>query len=382
MYLRALAISSAVAVILVACQPGTREIAPFPGQGGGSTTSGSGGDDLLLDAGPNGPPPADAGGLCGNQIHKVQTSPPNVYFVLDASGSMSSPAPSGTRYSFVQVQAAKIVKDLRYAINAGAAVFPLNATFDDACKVGGQVFPVTYNNPIGFDQATKYIQPGGGTPTSATLVALKPLLTALSGNTIVVLATDGGPNCNPSAACDITECQENIEGCVPNETCCAQQINCCAPGQTAGPTACIDRVASVQAVADLWAAGIKVAVIGIPGSKPYAKVLTEMALAGGAPQLSTPFYYAVDDLAQLGLVLQGIAGAAIPCDYTIADPPMDPNYTNVYLDKMIVPSSPTDGWTWTSPTTVTLHGAACSKVKSGTVAQVQIVSGCPTEVAK
>src|SRR5262249_38165038 len=157
---------------------------------------------------------------------------------------------------------------------------------------------------------------------------------------------DGGPNCNAAATCDISECQENIEGCLPGETCCAMGTNCCAPGASAGPLSCIDHAASVEAVADIWAAGVKVYVVGIPGSAPYAKVLSDMALAGGAPQLGTPFYYAVDDLSNLGFVLQSIASAEISCSYTLADPPTDPNYTNVYFDQDIVPSDAANGWTW------------------------------------
>ena len=64
--------------------------------------------------------------------------------------------------------------------------------------------------------------------TAATRSALLPKLSALPGKVIVVLATDGGPNCNPDAMCDIGECQENIEGCVPGETCCADRSRGCA----------------------------------------------------------------------------------------------------------------------------------------------------------
>lgn len=365
---------------LYACTPSLADYSfRDAGNGGGSTTTGSGGDSLALDAGGGGPPPADAGGLCGNEFHKIATNPPNVYFVLDRSGSMAAPAPGGTRYSVVQSASAQIVKHLEALIKAGAMVFPGSG---DECSAGQEVFATTYGDSFGFKLATQKVNPIGGTPTAATLTALLPKLHGLPGKTVVVLATDGGPNCNEQATCDKSGCMENIEGCLPQDDCCALQQNCCTPNGPAGPLNCVDHDPTVAAVAALKAAGIKVYVIGIPGSEAYEKVLADMALAGGAAISTWPFYYRVDDLGTISSILAGAAGSAIPCDFKLADVPTDPTLTNVYLDKQIVLQDPADGWTWTAADTVTLHGAACNKLHSGLVAQVQIVSGCPTEAAK
>ncbi len=148
-----------------------------------------------------------------------------------------------------------------------------------------------------------------------------------------MLATDGGPNCNANASCTTAECTENIEGCDPGDTCCAQNVNCCAPGGPAGPLNCIDHLATVTAVSKMAAAGVKVYVIGIPGSQSYANVLTQMALAGGAPMGSAPFYYDVQDLSTLEPILQTIAGAAVSCDITLANPPAMQGDTNVYFGE-------------------------------------------------
>jgi hypothetical protein len=78
-------------------------------------------------------------------------------------------------------------------------------------------------------------------------------------------------------------------------------------------------------------------------------------------------------------VLQGIAGSSVSCDITIADPPPTQSDTNVYLDQQLLLSDPVNGWTWTAVNVVTLHGTACEELQSGHVAQVQVVSGCPTE---
>lgn len=374
--------SALAAGLWMGCTPALLPREPFGAGGSGGATdgaTGTGGVSFTLDGGDPGPPAADAGGLCGNQIHGLVTDPPNVYFVLDTSGSMATVVGGSTRYQSVQTAAAKMVGHLRLLIKAGAATFP---GASDPCATGAQVFPLSFDKAAAFDDATRNIMPFGGTPTAATLLALLPQLHAVPGKTIVVLATDGGPNCNAGATCDISGCMENIEGCLPTDACCAQNQNCCAPGGPAGALNCVDKDPTVNAVAALASVGIRTAVIGVPGSQVYGSVLSAMALAGGAPLASYPFYYKVDNLGTLINVLGAIAGAALSCDFTITDPPKDLGYTNVYLDQTVVSSDPVDGWTWSAPGVVTLHGASCEKLHSGLVAQVQIVSGCPTKVAQ
>jgi hypothetical protein len=336
---------------------------------------------LALDSGTGGPPAADASGYCGNQVHQITLQPLTVYFVFDVSGSMATPVTGGTRYSVVRAAAVKLVTDLRYVVKAGAAAFP-RQTSQDPCAAGGEIFPPTLNAPSAFAAALAPLQPYGGTPTAATLLALAPKLAALPGRVIAVLATDGGPNCNAAATCSTSECIENIEGCGPNDTCCAQGINCCAPGEPAGPTNCVDTGATVAAVGQVAAAGVKVYVVGIPGSQVYADVLTQMAFAGNAEMPSSPFYYDVQNLGTLAGVFKTIAGAEVPCDITVDDPPSSQGDTNVYLDQMIVLYDPVDGWTWSASNVVTLHGAACAELQSGAVSQVQVVSGCPTQATQ
>ena len=348
-----------------------------PGSGG----AGTGGADLFGDAGHDGPPPADASGLCGNQIQEIITDPPNLYFVLDASGSMNEPASGGfTRYQLLQQGATQMVASLGSLIDVGAAVFPIGASPASACAVGGEVFPVSPGDPIspmtgptteGFIQATS-VTPAGGTPTAATLTALQPGLAKLKGRTVVLLATDGGPNCDAAITCGANQCIPNIEGsCVPAGT------NCCAMGGTVGPTGCLDQSAAVAAVGALAAAGIPVVVIGIPGSEVYADVLNAMAAAGD-PQVPGTSYYAVTDFGQLEQTFAEIASGYISCDFTLKTPPPDEDHTNVYFDQTVVPQDPANGWVWKSPGEIELVGTSCAALKAGKVVQVQIVSGCPT----
>jgi hypothetical protein len=332
---------------------------------------------------PDGPPDLDADGLCGNQIHQAIANAPNIYFVLDTSGSMADDAPGGTRFGVVRTATLEVIRSLGPLINVGLALFPYEPTQEDPCHRGQQVLSVKPGDPktgedgpttLAFVSATA-VEPNGGTPTAETLANLLPDLQALEGETIVVLATDGGPNCNFDAACGQDDCTINIEGICP------WAVNCCDPDYY-GPVSCLDRAATLSAIADIADAGIDVYVVGIPGSLPYAGLLGQMAIVGGGATGSAPFYHQVEDLSTLEDVFRDIASVVISCEFDLVDPPLEPGFTNVYLDTELLPLDPDDGWGWKTDSVVELYGAACARLKAGEVGQVQIVSGCPTETPK
>jgi hypothetical protein len=378
------------AIAIGACSRADQTTFTTTGVGGSSSASSTGNFGGFNAGTDGGPPPLDAGGLCGNQQHEIVSDSPNIYFVLDTSGSMASVV-TGTkhsRYDLLRDAAINVVRSLGALINVGAALFPQGASAKDSCAEGKEVMPVqpgtsAPDDPNAGDSATTLkfekatnVDPKGGTPVSATLNALLPNLKKLPGRTIVVLATDGGPNCNASAVCDKDQCMANIEGmCVP-------AVNCCAPGGPAGPEMCIDRPATVSAISAFASAGIQVYVVGIPGSETYSDVLGAMALAGGAPGFAPPYYFKVDDAATLSATLGSIASLVVSCDFDVKDPPKTPDMTNVYLDNTVLPADPVNGWAWKTPTVVELRGDACQRLKSGKVRRVQIVSGCPTEMPK
>jgi hypothetical protein len=353
--------------------------------------TGAGGDTFLGTGGGNTPPPPDAGFLCGQLITQVHKDPPNVYFVLDTSGSMATPVGVSTRFSLVHGAAVDLVQNLGGLLNVGAALFPLAVTQDDSCHAGGEVLPVTPGDMLDintFSQLTD-ASPFGGTPTAATLEALYPTLTALPGRTIVVLATDGGPNCDADAMCGADDCMDNIEGACNQTMCCTPTgPSCCGPDTMNGALNCIDRKASVAAVAKLAAAGIRVYVVGVPGSETYGTVLDQMALVSGAPQIAPPFYYKVEDYSSLSGTLASIAAIEVSCDFDLVTPPPDPSRVNVYLDDDVVLQDPDNGWVWGLEAymvpvhVVELRGDACQQLKSGKVKQVQIAAGCPTMATK
>jgi hypothetical protein len=350
-----------------------------------------------LDAGlGDGPPGADASGLCGNQLIPAVENRPNLYFVIDRSGSMQlvDPGQPYDRYTMARVAIARALRLIGHRVSYGAAVFPSFRDADD-CAAGLEIFPTTAGDPpsyassgvdgpvlLEFLTRLATVTPDGGTPTSATLRALQPALTALSGTTYVVLATDGAPNCNPSASCGVDQCERNLQQQVIGGRNCDANFNCCDPTWVVdGPLSCIDADATEAAVAELAQAGIQTFVIGMPGSATYASVLDRLALAGGTARSTSPRYYSVNDGDELAEAVRQIGvSVAITCDIALNAAPPDPKLVNVYFDNSLLAFDEIDGWAWTGETTLQIRGAACEELLSGEVLQVQIVAGCPTVV--
>ncbi|MFO0571273.1 MAG: VWA domain-containing protein [Polyangiaceae bacterium] len=385
------------ATVAHACSSDQRS-KPFTFGTGGEAGSSSGGAGALDAALTDGPPSPDASGLCGNKVIPVVAERPNVYFVVDRSGSMLDPLPKSPYNKYVNARIAigKVLRSIGHRLRYGAAVFPIPGGSLESCNPGKEVFPTQDGDPSSYAAAgtdgpalkkllavLAGFQPDGGTPTSPTLEALVPTLTALPGKTFVVLATDGAPNCNPSAVCGPSECMANIEGLYldPNTPCVAP-LNCCDPKvATDGPEMCVDQTASVKVVSDLLQAGIRTYVIGMPGTELYTQVLDNLAVAGGTAKPAAPYYIPAQDEEQLTAALKDIGiKVSISCSIDLDAAPPDTSKVNVYLDTALVQLDPVDGWTWTSDKSVELHGAACDKLKSGDVIQVQVVSGCPTSV--
>ena len=310
-------------------------------------------------------------------------TPPNMYFVLDRSGSMDD----NGKWNTIRGVVASVVTKLGPRIAVGAAAYP--KWNGNACDPGTEVFSVRQGDtaaPNAKLSKTASAMLGslpqvasGGTPTAATLRALTPKLAALGPHTFVILATDGGPNCNSKLNCTSASCIANIESQQPQ--CTPSSPSCCVP-QKAGNEGCLDADDTVAAVTALKALGVPVYVIGVPGSGPYGALLDQLAVAGGTARAGTPSYYRVDstDTAAFASSITKVAAKiTATCTFPLTSNPVEPGRVNVYLDGVVLPQDPVDGWTLTSGT-VTLVGAACDRVLSGAVLNVRVIEGCPTVV--
>jgi hypothetical protein len=373
------------------------------------------------------------GGVCACADQPLLEDPPNLYFVLDRSLSMMD----GNKWSTIVSVIANVVIAIGPRARFGAAVFPDPRV--DGCAAGIEVFSTTRgDSPAGtagpversFIEQLDSLSPDGSTPMAATFTALAPTILGLPGKTYVILATDGGPNCNPNANCDASGCQDNIENvsiatnveCPPGGP-----PNCCAPSLE-GPEACLDSQPTIAGVRSLADQGVPVYVVGVPGSEPYAALLDQLAIAGNTgrtvgmpastdgggavgvladdasgdaaeatdassaldgaseagspPTYAEPAYYAVSsgDTAAFTAALSSIAARITgSCTLTLNDTPPDPTKVNVFLDENVIAQAGPDGWTLDG-TTVTVLGKSCQMIMTGAVLDVRVVAGCPTRL--
>jgi hypothetical protein len=285
----------------------------------------------------------------------------------------------------------QLVVDLGPRVKIGAAVFPHTRTYQPECGPGVEVFsptqgdtPAGWLGPTGVALLTTlgHLSPSGMTPTRITLEALQPQLRAMPGKTYVVLATDGGPNCNSTAACAADQCQLNIESvgaCRPTGS------NCCADSYQVD---CNDGEPTKNAVAAIAASGIPVYVVGVPGSAPYAQLLNELAQAGGtarAPDAgagATQYYDVTStDQAAFEVALRSVAAKVTgSCTMQLNTPPTDPTLVNVFLNEN--PLAQDGNWTLTGQTVTIVDPKSCQSILNGDVLDVRVVVGCPTVRAR
>jgi hypothetical protein len=356
-------------------------------QAGGAATGGGIGELNVGDAS------TDAA-LCGDQQIPAISDPPNLYFVVDRSSSMLviPPGSSVSKYESAYIAIGVMLRAVGHRVRYGAAVFPglLN---QDGCAPGAEIFPTTAGDPPNYalngqngpnlsDLLTRLEThlPDGGTPTAASLRALKPTVLRLTGKkTYLVLMTDGAPNCNQALTCDVGACIPNIEHQpAPGGMLCDDTFNCCN-AKTGGD--CVDADETEAAVAEYEAAGVDTYVVGMPGSEAYRLLLGRLALAGNTARPGATPYYAVSDTSQLSDVLRGIgAQVAISCDLPLATAPDDPNLVNVYFDNQVVANDDRNGWHYSGDSSIQFKGAACTQLSSGDVLRVQVLYGCPTQL--
>jgi hypothetical protein len=305
---------------------------------------------------------------------------PNIYFVLDRSGSMARDG----KWDTIRTVVGDVIRQVGGRARFGATVYPGSTA---ACSAGMEVMALrpgnrpdsSYNSVASQLLAATAIPAAGGTPTAITLENLRERLDAsdggFTGQTYVILATDGAPNCNLSATCDIESCTANIESQTPDcrpggtENCCAGDYN----------FLCVDKQPLLQAVAKLKDRGVPTYVIGVPGSSPYEKLLGDVAKVAGTARTEAPYYYrvsSVDRSAFATAISQVAAKITAACKLKLATI-QDRTLVNVYLDNKAVPQDSVDGWKFTDDG-VELVGKTCTTVLDGNALSLRVVEGCPT----
>lgn len=317
------------------------------------------------------PPPIDAseepvGCVPGTFNFSPATS--QLMFVLDRSRSMTfslddnnqPPFGEPSRWDALRNALSQTILPLSSQIAMGARFFPVaNAeeAAPGACQQdpdSAEIVPALNNAQTIIDVFDNTI-PNGGTP-SASALNLAAQVTGPRGSIAraMVIATDGAPNCNPNldpATCHCTA-PLSSDGCQAGTT----------PGDGSN---CLDDVDTVDAIQQIFQSrNIPVFVVGIGVTADFATTLDQMAIAGGRPRPSEPFYYPASTQADLSSAFQQVRDSVGKCTYVTPSAPQDPNSIVVTLQGAQIPRDPThvDGWDWVDQTygQLQLFGPACS----------------------
>jgi len=365
----------------------------------GNDLGSSGGSGNSTGSGGNG---GEGGGACGGEEVTADPVEANVLFVIDKSGSMDA-TPAGftdTKWNTLVDSLGTALTAVQDDIRMGMKLYPSGSADECAVEAGVDVDVADGATALPDIEATlDDTVPDGQTPTAAALeVALEYFTEGagadLDGEPVVVLATDGGPNCGTSDSC-VPE-----QGCQPNDTCglteaetCTINIEGC--GGSGCPedgsycldaSECLDDAATLAAVTALADAGIRTIVVGMPGSEAYQTVLDELAVAGGLPaQGTSPKYYKVDDADGLSQTLIDITQGVIrSCDILAAEPPPDPSLVNVFIDGEVIPKNMDDGWQFGDDTYtfIQIVGSYCDDLEATGAGSISVEYGCPTVIVK
>ena len=289
------------------------------------------------------------GGNCGVQTGDLTKQPGDLLLILDRSSSMGyamdSSKTCAANATNCKQRWATMIAGLNtvFASPAGTDVvwgLKLFAS-DDQCAVNAAVeVPISSTGAATISQRLPQVSPGSYTPTRAAVNAGVAYLKTLTGpeSKNILLATDGEPNCNGG-----TNTNSDVNG-------------------------------TITAITASATAGFKVYVVGV-GTE--AGNLDNFATAGG-----TGKYYPAQSPQALTDALSTIAGVVASCTFTLPSVPPVPDNVVVEFDgdkSLRAPrdTSHTDGWDYTSPTTIQLYGSWCDNVTSGTYKSAKILMGCP-----
>jgi hypothetical protein len=336
---------------------------------------------------------------CGGTKKEAQLNTINVLLVIDKSGSMTD-QPTGfatDKWSALKSALGSMLSTVNERVHLGLLLYPYSTDRPidvadcgtDCCSVPSSEAAVLVNVAPASESAPAIntrlaaTSPGGGTPTALALARAYEYFdagagAALEGSRYVLLATDGGPNCNSSLSCDEDRCTPNLDGDCNGANCC----------ENAGEY-CVDDAAVTAEITRLNGAGIPTFVIGIPGTEDYRDYLDAFALAGGVPRTGgSRDYYAVSaDQGVQGLVdvFSDITTELVrSCEIELTETPPSLMSVNVAVDcEVVSQANEPDGSGWEfdrepDPTKVILHGPVCENLQANGATRIDVVYGCPT----
>lgn len=327
---------------------------------------------------PDGP---DAPPICVPGEFPIEPAAADVVFAIDRSGSMrltldgrDTAPPEEWRWRLLRDALADAFSTLDERVRVGAKFYPDETMpmvpAEVACRSSAGIeVPISETGETGVISIFDSTEPVGGTPTAVAIAeASAALRRATSPRRFIVLATDGGPNCNSDPRIDPLTCV-----CTSGPTDCRRE-------PALGVFGCLDDARTVDTIGMTARAGIPVFVIGIddPGRPDLADVLDAMAVAGGRPR-TTPgerSFYSVQSAAELRDALDTITGTISRCSFVSPSVPADESTFFIEIDGVRIPRT---GWEWTARPIgeFELGPDACALSQRPGARVVAIVDDCP-----
>ena len=298
--------------------------------------------------------------------------------VIDRSGSMNedlagnrNPDPRDARWTFLRAGLDAALADLDPRVLVGAKFFPDSLPTMDptaACTAtSGIDVPVGTGTRPAILSVFDARSPRGGTPTAVALRQAADGLPRTSPRRYLVLATDGGPNCDrdpvipPGGLCV----------CTGPGIGCADIVD--------GVLGCLDDVRTVEAITEILDGGVPTYVIGIEDtSRPdLSDVLDAMAVAGGRPRQvpGERRFYSVRSADQLRSALDDVTASIAECGIVTPTLPDDDALLTIEIDGRRFGS---DAWIWTDRTwgELELTGEACALARAPGARVEAVVDTC------
>jgi hypothetical protein len=298
------------------------------------------------------PDVTDLPDVCLGTPLPVERFAAEVIFAIDRSGSMAERTPSGTtRWNALTTALQRVLPGFDRELSMGLIQFPGTITMADQCGNNTRLdLAPRIANSRNILASLARTTPIGGTPTfdalqtAARYYRSTPSTGRIRGR-YIVLATDGGPNCN---------------GTLSPQTCVCTSPRGCLGFR--GNFSCLDDVRTVGLLRDVVSEGVATFVIGVPSEPGLEVTLGQLAIAGGRPRMAARTYYPAEDTDQFASAFRQITTALVRCRY-VTNPVEDSSRVSVRVGMRDVLQDPshTEGWDWINPQTgeFLLYGTAC-----------------------
>ena len=317
----------------------------------------------------------DGAVTCVPGVFALERFEVDLMLVIDRSNSMEDNIDGSSfpprKWDDLHDALASTLPAIDSTVNIGAYAFPerFQGTADHPCNISSSL-----DLAPGLGQAGDVLalftntDPNGGTPTNAAIQLVGDLLVprvSRARTEVIVLATDGGPDC--SATLDPTTC-----------TCVDPSLSVCTTND------CLDSVRTTTTIASYAARGVPTFIIGLDSATLPAEraALSEMAIAGGRPNTASgqPTYYSAEQVSEVNAAFASITRSIAQCALATPSRPSDPSAIEVQIDGVTIPMDPThmNGWDWNDPSfgQIALFGSACDALADPTAKAVALVSTC------